>query len=190
MEFQSDTINELASALAKAQGEFTQAELDSQGHFGGYSSFESLVKATRPVLVKHGLSVTQKIMHIDGTDFMQTILLHSSGQYTASHARLWLAKNDNPSLSSAVTWMKRLSYGAILGVITHDGSVEEVDEPTPDTLNDAELRQLAAELEGFPMIAQKLLTACGVRRLADVPRIKFQEYLKHIQQQKKAGSLK
>ena len=57
----SDQIDQLATALAKAQGEFDTAGKNQKNPFfkSNYADFEAVVEASRPALSKYGLSVFQ-----------------------------------------------------------------------------------------------------------------------------------
>src|SRR5258706_10071175 len=65
--FRSEDINELATALAKAQGEYTIAGLNRQNPYfkSKYADLASVVNAARPALTKYGLSVVQNILAHD-----------------------------------------------------------------------------------------------------------------------------
>ena len=120
----SDSVDLLATAFAKAQGEFSVAYKGSSNPFfkSNYADFEAIVKATRPALSKHGLSVVQPpvIFVEDGNSFLVTILLHSSGQWIKSTARHSPVKSDVQSLSSYNTYLKRMCYSSLVGVATSD----------------------------------------------------------------------
>src|SRR5580692_9482507 len=61
----SDVINDLATALAKAQSEMKVADLNKVNPYfkSRYADFTSVVETSRSSLTKHGLSVTQQILH-------------------------------------------------------------------------------------------------------------------------------
>lgn len=115
----SDQINELAVALAAAQGEFSAVPKESANPFfkSTYAALPDVVKHTAPVLAKHGLSVSQFIDH-DGTyDMLTTYLLHTSGQFISHSMRLYLVKDDPQAQGSAVTYARRYSYMSVLGLV-------------------------------------------------------------------------
>lgn len=116
----SDQIAELATALAKAQAEFTTAKKDKDNPFfkSKYADFESVVAATRPALTKHGLSVVQNVYHSDNHTYLITLLLHASGQWIKSKAQHNPAKTDVQSLASYNTYLKRMCYASMVGAVT------------------------------------------------------------------------
>lgn len=118
MEYKSEQINELAGALAKAQAEMPVAELNNSNPYfkSKYADLATYVKASRPFLSKYGLSVSQLIMFDTcGEQFLQTMLLHSSGQFISSFAKINPQKTDIQSLGSYLTYIRRYSYAAIIG---------------------------------------------------------------------------
>lgn len=118
---QSETINELAAALAIAQGEISHAVKDSENpHFRNkYADLASIWDAVRAPLSKAGLSVTQCPMS-DGTrHWLRTTLLHKSGQWIASECPL-IGGADMQKLGSALTYARRYALAAIAGVAQDD----------------------------------------------------------------------
>jgi ERF superfamily len=121
---QSEFINELAAALSKAQGEMQAAIKDKVNPFfkSSYADLGSVWDAARPVLSKYGLCVMQTTeMSADGTRIiMVTTLAHTSGQWMKSFLPLNPAKNDSQGIGAAITYLRRYSLSAIVGVVCDD----------------------------------------------------------------------
>ena len=115
---QSDQINELATALAKAQGEMNPAIKDSKNPFfkSNYADLASVWNACREVLSKNGLAVIQGMDMKDGQSVLITTLAHSSGQWTRSLLPILNEKGNAQGLGSAITYMRRYALSAIAGV--------------------------------------------------------------------------
>lgn len=119
----SEQINELATALAAAQGILETAKLDSiNPHFRNeYASLSSIWAAARAAFPQHGLSVVQTFEPSDGkTITLTTTLLHKSGQWISSQMTMVPQKNDPQGMGSAATYCRRYSLAAILGITTDD----------------------------------------------------------------------
>lgn len=119
----SDQIDQLATALAKAQAEFSIAGLNQKNPFfkSNYADFESIVAASRPALSKYGLSVIQSpFVCEDGNSYLITVLMHNSGQWIKSKAKHNPLKADIQSLSSYNTSLKRMCYASLIGVVAAD----------------------------------------------------------------------
>jgi hypothetical protein len=120
---QSEVINELASALSKAQGEMQAAIKDKVNPFykSSYADLGSVWDAARPVLSKHGLCVMQTTeINADGKIVMVTTLAHTSGQWMKSFLPLNPAKPDSQGIGAAITYLRRYSLSALVGVVCDD----------------------------------------------------------------------
>ena len=115
----SENIANLAAALAKFQAEVIDPTKDEKNPFfkSKYVPLDGLIAAVRPVLTKHGLSYLQ-FPSGDGQNVtVTTVLLHESGEYIESDPfTLRAAKVDAQGAGSAVTYARRYSLSAILGV--------------------------------------------------------------------------
>jgi len=122
----SQEINELASALVAAQAEFSAVPKGSNNPFfkSKYAALPDVVASASPVLAKHGLAVSQGISFVETAsglvDTLTTTLLHKSGQFTQDTMLLHLPKSDPQGQGSAVTYARRYSYMAILGLVADD----------------------------------------------------------------------
>lgn len=123
MKYQSDAINELASALAKAQAEMQHAKKSAENPFfkSNYADLPAVIDAAKPFLTKHGLSVSQPITTDEqGNIAVMTMLMHASGQWLLSNYPVRPVKNDPQGVGSAITYARRYSYAAITGVAAMD----------------------------------------------------------------------
>jgi len=124
---QSEQINELAAALAKAQGEITGAKADSENTFykSKYADLASCWDACRKQLSENGLAVLQPTMMQDGTLYVVTTLVHTSGQWVSG----WLpvrARDDTAGAQGAgLTYSRRQGLAAMIGLAQIDDDGEE-----------------------------------------------------------------
>ena len=136
MELASEQINELAAALAKAQGEITSAIEDKTNpHFKtSYASLNSVWEACREPLSKNGLAVVQIMTGSNDQLILITTLAHSSGQWMKSVLPVTSAKATPQALGSAITYMRRYSLAALVGVAPNedDDDAEEAEQPSYD----------------------------------------------------------
>lgn len=118
----SENINELAMALSKCQGEMSPAIKDSiNPHFKNkFATLYSIWEACREPLSKNGLSVVQTMDFIAEKLCLTTKLMHSSGQWLSSTVPVISAKNDAQGIGSALSYFKRYSLSALLGICTAD----------------------------------------------------------------------
>lgn len=123
----SDSLDKLAPALCKAQGKIKHAIKDSANPFfkSRYADLTSVWDAIRDAFQAEGLSVTQvPTISDDGVPCLETILLHSSGQWIGGKVPLNPVKNDPQGIGSAITYMRRYALQAIAGVCADDDDGE------------------------------------------------------------------
>lgn len=123
----SENINELAAALAKAQSEIRNAELDRANPFfkSRYSTLAAVWEACREPLTKNGLSVVQGVERGESGPFVSTMLLHSSGQFISSECPLIMGKMDMQSLGSAISYAQRYALKAAVGVCSSEDNEDD-----------------------------------------------------------------
>ena len=118
----SDTINELATALAKAQGEITGALKDSANPFfkSKYADLASCWDACREPLSKNGLAIIQSPeINAEGLT-LTTLLIHSTGQWIKNVFRLMLKDDTAQGVGSALTYARRYALTALIGIAQVD----------------------------------------------------------------------
>jgi hypothetical protein len=122
-------LKELAAALAKAQGSFKHAELDRENpHFKSkYSSLAATIDACKLALAENGLATSQSIERSEHGLIVRTILMHCSGQSISSICPVITDKMSMQALGSALTYARRYSFAALVGVASKEGSLEDDD---------------------------------------------------------------
>lgn len=123
----SESIASLAAALAKAQAEIRPAVKDSENpHFRSrYADLASVWDACRTALTGNGLSVVQlPEVTSQGVIAVETILLHDSGEFIGGRIEIPLAKQDAQGVGSAITYARRYSLAAVVGIAPDDDDGE------------------------------------------------------------------
>lgn len=115
-------MEQLAKALASAQAEFGTVPQSGMNpfHKSKYSTIEDYVNAAKPILAKHGLSISQAPNLLETQFVLTTILMHESGEHLVSHQPIFAAKQDAQSMGSAITYARRYAYGSVLGMASGD----------------------------------------------------------------------
>ena len=119
----SQTLKELATAMAKAQGEIKGALKDSANPFfkTKYADLASVVEAIRGPLSSNGLSYVQAVHDSESAAKVETIILHSSGEWLSCGAvSVPVSKADAQGFGSAMTYARRYSLSAAFGVAPED----------------------------------------------------------------------
>lgn len=128
MNSQSEQINELASALAKAQGALSKAEKDRSNPFfkSKYATLDSIWDAIRAPLSNNGLAIIQTISSQEDQIFLTTTLAHSSGQWMRSEVPVVSGKFTPQVLGSAMTYMRRYALASIVGATSGEDDDGEI----------------------------------------------------------------
>jgi hypothetical protein len=119
----SDDIKELALALSKTQSILKGALKDSNNPFfkSKYADLASVWEACREPLAANGLSVVQMPCN-DTPDSvaLETILMHTSGQWISSVFSMPVSKHDAQAVGSAITYARRYALAAVVGIAPED----------------------------------------------------------------------
>ena len=182
--FESDQLDLLFGALAKAQGEMEIANHNSANPFfkSTYSTLSSFFKASRPFLAKNGLSVIQRVMsNGDRSIYLYTRLCHSSGQWIESKMPINTTKADIQSLGSCITYLRRYNYASVVGVAS---SLEEDDDGKSQSpqafVSASQVAMLEKGLEGMPELRERMLSSMGIKSIECLPASEFERSYKHI----------
>lgn len=119
---QSNEIDKLAGALAKAQGKITGALKDSSNPFfkSKYADLAACWDACRSQLSDNGLSVIQLTDVDDQGVLVVTTLAHESGQWVRGKLRM-MPKDATPQgIGSAITYARRYALAAVVGLAQVD----------------------------------------------------------------------
>ena len=119
----SDDIKELALALSKTQAILKGALKDSNNPFfkSKYADLASVWEACREPLAANGLSVVQMPCN-DTPDSvaLETILMHTSGQWISSVFSMPVSKHDAQAVGTAITYARRYALAAVVGIAPED----------------------------------------------------------------------
>jgi hypothetical protein len=110
------------AALVSALAEMKNPVFDAANpHFGSrYATLAAHLEVVRPTLAKHGLAVMQPLSSEQpGTVTVTTVILHSSGE-RISTSLVFAVPPDPQKAGSAITYMRRYSLAAALGIVGDD----------------------------------------------------------------------
>ena len=150
-----------------------------------YAPYNEVVAKCRPELAKNGLRVKQMITNVDGKESIWTQLKHiESQQFYESTSMLTHKDNDPQSQGSAITYMKRYAYIAILDLLVdadddgnlansignkaeknkEAGAVKQAIENIENAKNMDELKKIFSSLKQLA-INTKVITAKDIKKL-------------------------
>lgn len=123
----TEQVNEIAAALAKAQGMLTNPERNrtvrvtsrktGTSYEFSYATLDSIIALIRKPLSDNGLSFTQNFCDGEnGKLRLETTLWHTSGQWIRTDIPVIVDGNEAQAFGSAMTYAKRYALTALLGI--------------------------------------------------------------------------
>jgi len=118
----SDSIKEIATALAAAQAEMPPLQLNAINPFlkNKFADLGEVISKSKPVLKKHGLSFVQMPYSDNGRVGVTTIIMHTSGEWIENSIGLDLSDEKGKSAAqvagSIITYLRRYSLTAAFGL--------------------------------------------------------------------------
>lgn len=83
-----------------------------------YADLADIWSAIKESMAANNLIVTHLMEPRDGKEYLTTRIYHTSGQYLESVCPIEPVKRDPQGYGSAVTYMRRYSLSALLGIVT------------------------------------------------------------------------
>ena len=145
-------MKQIATALLKAQSEMSNPKKGATNPFfkSKYADLNAIREAVIPTLNENGISVLQPIVHVEGKNFVKTILLHESGELMESLTEIIYNKqNDAQAQGSGISYARRYALQSFVcvGADDDDGqkAVQSKPNATKEILENA--KKLNATLE-------------------------------------------
>lgn len=172
----------IAAALVKAQAGFRAAKKTAANPFfrSKYATLAEVWEAVAPALTDAGIAVIQPIsVDAAGGIFVDTALLHISGESLSCRCPVLFKDRDNPqTMGSAITYARRYSLSAMLGVVTEDDDGEAAMGCGKPSRNGAPatppvaVRLSASALDAIRAKVDACTTADALRALWNEPTVK------------------
>ena len=130
MTFHSESLDQLAAALTKAQAELPTIPKTGTGNYGKFAELTEVVTLCRPILAAHGLAVVQSPSRAaDGVATLSTMLLHESGQFIEDEMALAVEKPGPQGQGSGISYARRYAYCAVLGIVADEDDDGQAAQP-------------------------------------------------------------
>lgn len=140
----SPTITKITPAFLTAQKKIEAVKKEAENPFfkSRYADLPSVITACKKQLNDNGIAVLQPVIG----DFVETRLVHESGEWFSSKTRIVCAKpNDPQAYGSAVTYARRYGLQSMVFMSAEDDDGEEAmnREATSSTLKENIYESLA-----------------------------------------------
>lgn len=118
----SNEIKEIALALSKVQSKLQPAKKDANNPFfkSTYADLNSVWDSCRELLSEFGLSVTQVNAPTENGVTVETVLMHTSGQWISGTMFLPVIEPNPQKFGSAMTYARRYGLAAIIGIVADE----------------------------------------------------------------------
>ena len=184
---QSESVNELATALAKAQAEIRNPGKNTKNTFfkNEYADLTSVLGCIRPVASANGLSFIQAVEAYNGNVAVTSQISHCSGQWIKQVASVEVTKTSkNPiqDLRSMATYLKRYQAQSIWA-ICGDEDTDAQDLGIED-ISDEKVAHLDAMLDSTKSSKEAFLKVYGVENLKSLTDSQYEKAKKQLQQKK------
>lgn len=123
----SESIAKIAAALVKAQSIMGNAIKDAKNPFfkSSYANLNAVREAVLPAMNANGISVLQPTIQIDGKSFVETVLLHESGEFISSLTEVVVSKaNDAQQQGSGISYARRYGLQSLANIGADDDDGE------------------------------------------------------------------
>ena len=126
MNTQSENIADLAIALSKAQAENGTVHKDAKNPFfkSNYASLAQVWETVRPALTANGLSVVQLPSQDASGYYVESMLIHSSGQWIKCRTYMKPVKDDPQGIGSLISYARRYALQSLVMVCPDDDDGE------------------------------------------------------------------
>lgn len=167
----SESLNDIAAALAKAQPKIKTALKGAENPFfkSTYADLPAVMDACRDALNEQGIAVVQLTdFDADGV-WLDTMLVHASGQWMSGRYPVRPVKNDPQGVGSAITYARRYALAAAAGVVAatedDDGNAASGRGSNGDTVATADQHATLHD-----MIARHQVDAVGLATKLGLPQ--------------------
>ncbi len=179
----SESITKIAAALVKSQLEMGNAVKDAVNPFfkKSYADLNSVREAVLPILNKHGISAIQPTCFVEGVPFVETILLHESGEYISSLTLIVVDKiNDAQRHGSGLSYARRYALSAIVNIGAEDDDANKATDKNtvPIKYTAADLAKANAGLKACSTFADLAATFTALSPELKIATVKLKDELK------------
>lgn len=192
--FQSEHIGELIASFALAQLEYPDIPKSKKGGEKGgktwyYADLPQILETIRPILNKHGLTFHQSEQFAQDCVFLITQISHKvSGQWIGSFKPLKTKSATDQDYGSAVSYQRRYSAMAILGIHPSD---EDLDNPAINDNRSSSKQWSSNTQETYVPYEESIEEVCVItpEQVAQLEKESTPELLKKVLGFRKINSL-
>ena len=186
---QSESINELSAALAKAQAEIRNPNKNTKNTFfkSEYADLTSVLSCIRPVSSANGLTFIQAVEAYNGNVAVSSQISHVSGQWVKQVASVELpssSKNMMADLGSIATYLKRYQAQSMFAISSEEDTDAQDLTLGIEDISDEKVAHLDAMLDSTSSSKSAFLKVYNVESLKSLTDSQYEKAKKQLQQKK------
>ncbi len=140
--YKSESIVNISKSLLAAQRKTGAASKEAKNPFfkSKFADYGSVLEAVKAPLNDEGISILQPTVFHDGKTFVETTLLHESGEWISSMTDVVCAKQNDPqAMGAAITYSRRYGLQSLLSLPAEDDDGESamLRDSKPKTMSAA-----------------------------------------------------
>ncbi len=118
----SDSIKNIAVAMCEVQASMEAASKSKENPFFGskYADLSEVLRCIKDVIPSKNLSFMQMPSFESGVVSVETIVMHTSGEWISSTSAAPISKGNPQGVGDAITYLRRYSLAAIFGLAQQD----------------------------------------------------------------------
>ena len=138
----SESISKIAPALLEAQKSMAAPKKKSTNPFfkSKYADLNSVLEACINPLNNNGITVLQPIVQMNDFDYVETILIHTSGEFISGKTKILIkSPNDPQAQGSGISYARRYGLQSLvnLGADDDDGNGANKEKPQTKKVKEA-----------------------------------------------------
>ena len=188
----SNEINELAAAMAIAQGQMGAAYKNSSNpHFkSSFADLASISDVIKQPLSDNGLSVVQFPINNEQGVAITTRVMHKSGQWIEESFGIKPVKAGPQEYGSLISYFRRYALAAIFAIPQTDDDANamqlaaEAPQKPVDAITGDQVKALVNLLDGDEKLKAQLMDAYGIAKLEHLQSNQFRPVYDKINQLK------
>ena len=129
----SESIKNIAVAMCEVQASMESASKSSDNPFfnSKYADLSEVLRCIKGIIPSKNLSFMQMPSFESGVVSVETIVMHSTGEWISSTSSSPISKSNPQGVGDAITYLRRYSLAAIFGLAQQDDDGNSNSEQAP-----------------------------------------------------------
>ena len=167
------------AAFAQMQPSLPAVERKGKSHNGKYARFEDIIGTIMPTLAEHGFGLSFRTAEAASKVIVTCHLSHKDGHSESTEYAFPYDgsgnKNAIQAIASAISYGKRYTMNALLGIATRDEDDDGNAACAGETIDEAQVIELSNMMKERGVTIDKFLAGMKIESMSDLPKARFNE---------------